>query len=99
VEGLRIIKRVQETIPPSFFTRHFIGSLLSVNTSDEKALEAFYRMQFSTSWNYHDSCQVDSLVNNRYQVPGIDSLQVIDGSTFKRSLGSNPQAIVIMLGR
>jgi hypothetical protein len=99
VEGSRTIKRVQETIPASFFIRPFIGSLLPVNTSDHKALEAFFQMKFSTSWKYHNGCQVDNVVNDIYQVPGIDSFRVIDGSTFKRSPGSNPQASVMMLGQ
>jgi len=68
VEGLRTIKRVQETIPARLFVRHFIGSLLHVNTSDHKALEAFYRMKLSTSWHYHGSFQVDNVVNDIYQV-------------------------------
>jgi hypothetical protein len=83
----------------NFFTRPFIGSMLLVNTSDEKALEAFCGMKFSTSWDYHGGFQVDSVVNDIYQVPGIDSLRVIDGSNFKRFPGSNPQATLMMLGQ
>lgn len=99
VKGLRTIKRVQETIPKFFFIKPFDGGLSSVNTSDYKAMESFCRTNFSTSWHYHGGCQVNSVVNDKYQVQGIDSLRVIDGSTFNRSPGSNPQATVMMLGR
>lgn len=95
VNGLRTIKRIKETIRNSFF----IGTLFPANTSDNEAMEAFCRMTFSTSWHYHGGCQVGSVVNDKYQVQGIDSLRVIDGSTFSRSPGSNPQATVMMLGR
>jgi len=99
VNGMRTIKKVQENIPRKYFTSHFIGQLLPLNTSDDKAIEAFCRMTFSTSWHYHGGCQMGSVVNNKYQVKGVESLRVIDGSTLSRSPGSNPKGTLMMLGR
>lgn len=39
------------------------------------------------------------VVDSDYRVTGIDALRVIDGSTFRDSPGTNPQATVMMLGR
>ncbi|CAN8253363.1 unnamed protein product [Cochlearia groenlandica] len=52
-----------------------------------------------TIWHYHGGCQVGRVVDRNYKVLGIDSLRVIDGSTFLKSPGTNPQATVMMLGR
>ncbi|KAL0785338.1 hypothetical protein Bca101_001584 [Brassica carinata] len=50
-------------------------------------------------WHYHGGCQVGRVVDRDYKVIGIDALRVIDGSTFLKSPGTNPQATVMMLGR
>ncbi|KAJ7970033.1 protein HOTHEAD-like [Quillaja saponaria] len=52
-----------------------------------------------TIWHYHGGCQVDRVVDQNYKVLGVDSLRVVDGSTFYKSPGTNPQATVMMLGR
>ncbi|KAI5336471.1 hypothetical protein L3X38_015738 [Prunus dulcis] len=53
-----------------------------------------------TIWHYHGGCQVGRVVDKGYGVLGIDSLRVIDGSTFYHTpAGANPQATVMMLGR
>ncbi|ESQ43336.1 hypothetical protein EUTSA_v10013065mg [Eutrema salsugineum] len=52
-----------------------------------------------TIWHYHGGCQVGRVVDKNYRVLGINSLRVIDGSTFLKSPGTNPQATVMMLGR
>ncbi|KAF8105021.1 hypothetical protein N665_0164s0036 [Sinapis alba] len=52
-----------------------------------------------TIWHYHGGCQVGRVVDKNYKVLGVDALRVIDGSTFLRSPGTNPQATVMMLGR
>ncbi|XP_020871505.1 protein HOTHEAD isoform X2 [Arabidopsis lyrata subsp. lyrata] len=52
-----------------------------------------------TIWHYHGGCQVGRVVDKNYRILGIDSLRVIDGSTFLKSPGTNPQATVMMLGR
>ena len=52
------------------------------------SLEQFCIDTVMTMWHFHGGCQV-----------GVDALRVIDGSTFLQSLGTNPQATVMMLGR
>ncbi|CAA7014674.1 unnamed protein product [Microthlaspi erraticum] len=52
-----------------------------------------------TVYHYHGGCQVGRVVDKNYKVFGINALRVIDGSTFLKSPGTNPQATVMMLGR
>ncbi|CAN1265045.1 Protein HOTHEAD, partial [Linum perenne] len=52
-----------------------------------------------TIWHYHGGCQVGKVVDPDYRVVGVDALRIIDGSTFLKSPGTNPQATVMMLGR
>lgn len=52
-----------------------------------------------TIYHYHGGCQVGKVVDKNYKVLGIDALRVIDGSTFLKSPGTNPQATIMMLGR
>ncbi|RXI08463.1 hypothetical protein DVH24_022607 [Malus domestica] len=63
------------------------------------SLEQFCIDTVMTIWHYHGGCQVGRVVDKGYRVLGIDSLRVVDGSTFYRSPGTNPQATVMMLGR
>ncbi|CAN7066333.1 unnamed protein product [Brassica rapa subsp. trilocularis] len=49
-------------------------------------------------WHYHGGCQVGRVVDKNYKVLGIHGLRVIDGSTFLKSPGTNPQATIMMLG-
>ncbi|EXB94933.1 (R)-mandelonitrile lyase 1 [Morus notabilis] len=59
------------------------GSLLSKHSGDDTSL----------------SRRVGKVVNGNFRVKGIDSLRVVDGSTFTTTPGTNPQATVMMLGR
>jgi choline dehydrogenase len=52
-----------------------------------------------TIWHYHGGCLVGEVVDPDYRVMGVQALRVIDGSTFRQSPGTNPQATVMMLGR
>lgn len=63
------------------------------------SLEQFCIDTVMTIWHYHGGCQVGKVVDHEYKVIGVDSLRVIDGSTFYNSPGTNPQATVMMLGR
>ncbi|KAM7272689.1 hypothetical protein ACFE04_027352 [Oxalis oulophora] len=63
------------------------------------SLEQFCIDTVMTIWHYHGGCHVGSVVDHDYKVMGIDALRVIDGSTFHRSPGTNPQATLMMLGR
>ncbi|KAI4347488.1 hypothetical protein L6164_008298 [Bauhinia variegata] len=63
------------------------------------SLEQYCIDTVMTIWHYHGGCQVGKVVDHDYKVIGVDALRVIDGSTFYRSPGTNPQATVMMLGR
>ncbi|XP_052208263.1 protein HOTHEAD-like [Diospyros lotus] len=63
------------------------------------SLEQFCVDTVMTIWHYHGGCQVSKVVDRDYRVMGVEGLRVVDGSTFIRSPGTNPQATVMMLGR
>ncbi|KAM7494550.1 hypothetical protein LguiB_029159 [Lonicera macranthoides] len=69
------------------------------HVTDTLSLEQFCMDTVITIWHYHGGCQVGKVVDHDYKVVGVDSLRVIDGSTFYDSPGTNPQATVMMLGR
>ncbi|XP_068314543.1 protein HOTHEAD-like [Pyrus communis] len=69
------------------------------HTNATFSLEQFCIDTVMTIWHYHGGCQVRRVVDKGYRVLGIDSLRVVDGSTFYRTPGTNPQATVMMLGR
>ncbi|EOA26160.1 hypothetical protein CARUB_v10019598mg [Capsella rubella] len=62
-------------------------------------LKQYCKDTVMTIYHYHGGCQVGKVVDNDYKVLGIDALRVIDGSTFLKSPGTNPQATIMMLGR
>ncbi|KAL8465464.1 hypothetical protein ACS0TY_034824 [Phlomoides rotata] len=112
VEGMRIIKKVVESQAVSAFRFPFTSfeSLMDLmlrfpNNLRRKHLAAAYSLEqfcidtVMTIWHYHGGCLVDKVVDRDYRVLGLDSLRVIDGSTFYNSPGTNPQATVMMLGR
>ncbi|KAL6127078.1 hypothetical protein ACLB2K_075122 [Fragaria x ananassa] len=63
------------------------------------SLEQFCIDTVMTIWHYHGGCQVGRVVDKEYKVLGVDSLRVVDGSTFHQTPGTNLQATVMMLGR
>ena len=77
----------------------FTTQALPKNTSDDAAMAQFCKDTLSTIWHFHGGCHVGSVINQRYQVNGIDSLRIVDGSTFTDCPGTNPQATTMMLGR
>ncbi|KAL8153279.1 hypothetical protein V2J09_011039, partial [Rumex salicifolius] len=113
VDGIRIIERVVKSKHFANFTQCNNESikwilnmsveanvnLIPKHTNDTGCLKQFCKDTVVTIWHYHGGCQVGKVVDNRYRVIGIDRLRVIDGSTFKESPGTNPQATVLMLGR
>lgn len=74
-------------------------NLIPKQTNDTKSLEQFCKDTVITIWHYHGGCHVGKVVNHDYRVLGVDRLRVIDGSTFRISPGTNPQATVMMMGR
>ncbi|XP_050220743.1 protein HOTHEAD [Mercurialis annua] len=112
VEGMRTIIAVINSQAFSRFRYDYVPvqSLISlmadlpVNLRPRHANTAFSLEQFCidtvmTIWHYHGGCQVGRVVDQDYKVTGVDALRVVDGSTFLRSPGTNPQATVMMLGR
>ncbi|RWR80753.1 protein HOTHEAD-like protein [Cinnamomum micranthum f. kanehirae] len=69
------------------------------NASTFESWEQYCKDTVLTIWHYHGGCQVGRVVDHQYRVLGVDSLRVIDGSTFIGSPGTNPQATLLMLGR
>lgn len=81
---------MMEGLPVNLRPRHLTAAI---------SLEQFCIDTVMTIWHYHGGCQVGSVVDRDYKVIGVDSLRVVDGSTFNASPGTNPQATVMMLGR
>ncbi|KAI3713380.1 hypothetical protein L1987_71957 [Smallanthus sonchifolius] len=112
VDGMKIIENVIESnaFSPFRFDSLSIVTLLNMTASSpinllpkhanaSRSLEQFCKDTVMTIWHYHGGCQVARVVDRDYKVIGVDSLRVIDGSTFRNSPGTNPQATVMMLGR
>ncbi|EXB94934.1 (R)-mandelonitrile lyase 3 [Morus notabilis] len=77
----------------------FLGPALPSNNSDDSAMEDYCRSTVTTFWHYHGGCLVGKVVDGDFRVMGVNSLRVVDGSTFILSPGTNPQATLMMLGR
>ena len=78
---------------------HLPVNLRPKHASAKFSLEQYCIDTVMTIWHYHGGCQVGKVVDHNYKVIGVDSLRVIDGSTFLASPGTNPQATLMMLGR
>lgn len=74
-------------------------NLIPKHTNDTESLEQFCKDTVITIWHYHGGCHVGKVVDQHHKVLGVTSLRVVDGSTFSRSPGTNPQATVMMMGR
>ncbi|XP_071693762.1 protein HOTHEAD-like [Rutidosis leptorrhynchoides] len=112
VDGIKIIEKVigSNSFASFRYNDYSIVNLLNMTASSpvnllpkhanaSKSLEQFCKDTVMTIWHYHGGCQVDRVVDRDYKVIGVNSLRVIDGSTFRNSPGTNPQATVMMLGR
>nr|XP_043627931.1 (R)-mandelonitrile lyase-like isoform X2 [Erigeron canadensis] len=77
----------------------YIGPSLPDDPSDMDSLETFCRETLSTFWHIHGGCLVNKVVDSHLKVLRIESLRVVDASTFFNSPGTNPQATTMMLGR
>ncbi|RZC58894.1 hypothetical protein C5167_006199 [Papaver somniferum] len=80
-------------------TSSFPINLVPKTGNDPTSLVQFCKFTVLTIWHYHGGCQVGKVIDQDYKVLGVDSLRVIDGSTFINSPGTNPQATTMMLGR
>ncbi|ESQ43338.1 hypothetical protein EUTSA_v10015735mg, partial [Eutrema salsugineum] len=112
VEGLNTIIKVIDSKAfskykyPGVTGRELLNHMLTLPTNlrPRHVTSTFNLKQFCidtvmTMYHYHGGCQVGRVVDKNYKVLGIDALRVIDGSTFLKSPGTNPQATVMMLGR
>lgn len=90
-EALRYVKNAVEGTWP---TRDFENA-----TQDSINIQQWCQDSVQTIWHYHGGCLVGKVVDQDYRVMGVQSLRVIDGSTFRRSPGTNPAATLMMLGR
>ncbi|XP_073136073.1 (R)-mandelonitrile lyase-like [Henckelia pumila] len=77
----------------------YVGPELPVDQSNDAAMREFCRRTVSTIWHYHGGCLVGKVIDKNLKVIGIDGLRVVDGSIFKVSPGTNPQATLLMMGR
>eukprot|EP01018_Ginkgo_biloba_P033125 Gb_00807 [translate_table: standard] len=77
----------------------FIGVPPPPSEANDTTMSQFCRNTLMTFFHNHGGCNIGSVVNERYQVIGIDGLRVVDASTYKGSPGTNPQATTMMLGR
>ncbi|ONI27611.1 hypothetical protein PRUPE_1G096400 [Prunus persica] len=78
---------------------NFFGKPLPKNQSDDASFEKFCRNTVASYWHYHGGCLVGKVVDDRLRVMGIDSLRVVDASTFPSMPASHPQGFYMMLGR
>ncbi|KAI5679534.1 hypothetical protein M9H77_00761 [Catharanthus roseus] len=77
----------------------YVGASLPSDLSNDHLMGEFCRRTVTTIWHYHGGCLVGKVVDRNFRVFGMDSLRVVDGSTFTMSPGTNPQATLLMLGR
>ncbi|KAJ0800321.1 putative (R)-mandelonitrile lyase [Helianthus annuus] len=77
----------------------FLGLPLPEESSDYETIASFCRDTLSTFWHIHGGCLPNKVVDSNLKVIGVDSLRVVDASTFFNSPGTNPQATTMMLGR
>ncbi|GLJ35384.1 hypothetical protein SUGI_0711640 [Cryptomeria japonica] len=80
-------------------TLRFLGTTLPKNQSSDDALAKLCKDALVSFYHFHGGCQTGLVVDERYLVKGVDNLRVVDGSIFKDSPGTNPQATTMMLGR
>ncbi|KAJ1268347.1 hypothetical protein BS78_07G127900 [Paspalum vaginatum] len=114
VYGIKTIEKILKTNHFTNLTANSVGyrmetllnmsvsaniNLIPKHTNDTTSLQQFCRDTVTTIWHYHGGCHVGKVVDQHYRVIGISGLRVIDGSTFSRSPGTNPQATVLMMGR
>lgn len=103
--GFQALMYTDDTVPPELRpVKLAIDSTwpprdLYNETHDTLNIQQWCKDSLTTIWHYHGGCVVGQVVDRDYRVLGVGALRVIDGSTFRRSPGTNPQATVMMLGR
>ncbi|GJP86601.1 hypothetical protein CLOP_g16603 [Closterium sp. NIES-67] len=69
------------------------------DVSNFTAAAQWCRDTVTVIWHFHGGCHRGVCVDSSYRVNGVQSLRVVDGSTFLTSPGTNPMATCLMLGR
>eukprot|EP00850_Spirogloea_muscicola_P008223 SM000043S15851 [mRNA] locus=s43:512411:517007:+ [translate_table: standard] len=78
----------------------FKGSIpILPDSNNHTAAAQWCKDTVSVIWHFHGGCHVGDCVDSSYKLIGVDSLRVIDGSTWLTSPGTNPMATCLMLGR
>eukprot|EP01018_Ginkgo_biloba_P033128 Gb_37784 [translate_table: standard] len=109
VQGARILAKLYESKPLLEFgdknssngipELQFIGHAPPKSKSVDATVVQFCRNALTTFYHNHGGCHIGSVINDKYEVVGIDGLRVVDAaSTFNHSPGTNPQATIMMLG-
>ncbi|KAF3647771.1 Protein HOTHEAD [Capsicum annuum] len=113
VDGIRIVEKIAKSKHFTNYTqcdKETLDKLLNMSiqanvnlipkhTHNTESLEQFCKDTVITIWHYHGGCHVGKVIAPDHRVLGVNRLRVIDGSTFKESPGTNPQATVMMMGR
>ncbi|KAK6148721.1 hypothetical protein DH2020_016246 [Rehmannia glutinosa] len=113
VDGIRVVEKMLKSKHFTSYTNgddEMVERLLNMSvqanvnliprhTNDTESLAQFCKDTVITIWHYHGGCHVGQVVDPDHKVIGVERLRVIDGSTFKESPGTNPQATVMMMGR
>eukprot|EP01018_Ginkgo_biloba_P027464 Gb_00922 [translate_table: standard] len=108
-EGVRLIAKIFEsntlmqfgfrnksTVIPKLL---FLGLPPPASENNDATMSQFCRNTLLTYFHNHGGCNIGSVINERYQLIGINGLRVVDASsTYKDNPGTNPQAITMMLG-
>ena len=103
MQAVRVIAKLLNTTSLRRFNSYrdfnFSERALLKNVTDDAAMAKICRDTLATMWHNHGGCEAGYVVNDKYQVKGVDSLRIVDSSTFTDSPGTNPQATTMMLGR
>ena len=105
VHGVRVISNLLNSPSLRRFNSNsshefdFTGKPFPKNMSDDAAVAQICRDTLNTIWHFHGGCEVGYVVNKRYEVNGVESLRIVDASTFTDGPGTNPQSTTMMLGR
>ncbi|XP_057797053.1 (R)-mandelonitrile lyase-like [Salvia miltiorrhiza] len=108
INGTRRIADVLNTRSMDEFKAHqwfggrefrYVGTPLPRDQLNDEDMGEFCRRTVSTIWHYHGGCLMGKVVDRNLRVVGVRGLRVVDGSTFKLSPGTNPQATLLMMGR
>uniref|UniRef100_A0A0E0LE74 Glucose-methanol-choline oxidoreductase N-terminal domain-containing protein n=1 Tax=Oryza punctata TaxID=4537 RepID=A0A0E0LE74_ORYPU len=114
VTGMRRVAKVLESTTMDVFRsamgslsqdsrrREFriVGAALPVDWgTNDTALGDFCQQTVATLWHYHGGCVAGSVVDRDFRVFRVRALRVVDGSTFRETPGTNPQATIMMMGR